>query len=317
MNKGQSVLFGIDDSDFARQALSEIGGLLKKNENLKITVFHGVAEPDFSAFLESIGEEPRALEKYRERWDLKARTVLEQAEEVLAESGFDPGKTSTVLDKKCGDPADAMLKAADNEGIETIAVSRWGKSTISRKLIGSVTYRLVQSADDLALWVIDPRICSNNVLIGLVGAPISQRVVDYTVRYFSHLKESKFTFFHVIPPIPPQYWSSEDIKDMEEDEKHEKIARWLKEYTDKVKATADDAKQKLVAAGVPERNVVFRFQPQQKGIARDILLELEQGNHGILVIGRRGYKDIREFGLGSKANKVLLSGRAFVICLVN
>ena len=104
---------------------------------------------------------------------------------------------------------------------------------------------------------------------------------------------------------------------MEEDEKHEKIARWLKEYTDKVKATADDAKQKLVAAGVPERNVVFRFQPQQKGIARDILLELEQGNHGILVIGRRGYKDIREFGLGSKANKVLLSGRAFVICLVN
>jgi len=317
MSKGNSVLFGIDDSDFARQALSEIGGLLKNNENIKITVFHGVAEPDFSAFLESIGEDPGALEKYRERWDLKARMVLEQAEESLAESGFDSKKTSTLLDQKCGDPTDAMLTTAGSEGIETIAVARWGKTTVSRKLIGSVTYRLVQSGEHLAVWVIDPRICSHNVLVGLVGAPVSQRVVDYTVRYFSHLKESKFTFFHVIPPIPPQYWGSEGIKEIEEDKKHEKIARWLKEYTDKVKEVADDAKRKLVEAGIPDENVVFKFEPQKKGIARDILMELEEGNHGILVIGRKGSKAIKEFGLGSKANKVLLSGRAFVICLVN
>ena len=63
--------------------------------------------------------------------------------------------------------------------------------------------------------------------------------------------------------------------------------------------------------------MVFKFEPQNKGIARDILVEMEKGNHGILVIGRRGYKDIKEFGIGSKANKLLISGRAFVICLVN
>ena len=317
MSREKSVLFGIGDSDFARQALLGIGGLLKDSKNLKMTVFHGAAEPDCSLFTESIGQDPDAIEKYRERWTLKGQKILEQARETLTESGFDPQETSTIFDKNCSDPADAMLKMAAHEGIETLAVARWGKTTVSRKVIGSVTYRLSQLANDQALWVIDPRICSHNVLVGLVGAPVSQRVVDYLVRYFSHLKESKFTFFHVIPPIPPQYWEFEGIKDLEGDKKQQKIVLWLKEYTDRVKSVAADAKKKLMEAGVPEKNVMFKFEPQKKGIARDILMEMEEGNHGILVIGRRGYKGIKEFGIGSKANKLLISGRAFVICLVN
>jgi len=317
MSKEKSVLVGIDDSDFARQALLGIGGLLKNSKNLKMTLFHCASEPDFSLFSESIGQDPDAVEKHRERWGLKAQKVLEQAREALAESGFDPNKTSTIFDKKCSDPSDAMLKTAGHEGIETLAVARWGKATVSRQVIGSVTYRLSQLADNLALWVIDPRICSHNVLVGLVGAPVSRRVVDHTVRYFSHLKESKFTFMHVAPPMPPQYWESEDITAIEGHEKQEKIVQWLKEYTDRVKEVADDAKIKLVEAGVPEQNVFFKLEPQKKGIARDILVELEEGNHGILVIGRKGYKDIKEFGLGSKANKLLVNGRAFIVCLVN
>ena len=211
MSKEKGVLFGIDDSDFAQQALLGTGGLLKNSKNLKITVFHGVTEPDFSSFTESSGQDLDMIEKYRERWTLKGQKVLKQAKESLTESGFDPDKTSTIFDKKCSDPSEAMLKMAAHEGIETLAVARWGKTTVSRQVIGSVTYRLSQLANDQALWIIDPRICSHNVLIGLVGAPVSQRVVDYSVRYFSHLKESKFTFIHVIPPIPPQYWEFEGI----------------------------------------------------------------------------------------------------------
>ena len=65
MSKEKSVLFGIGDSDFARQALLGIGGLLKDSKNLKMTVFHGDAEPDCSLFTESIGHDPDAIEKYR------------------------------------------------------------------------------------------------------------------------------------------------------------------------------------------------------------------------------------------------------------
>jgi hypothetical protein len=43
--------------------------------------------------------------------------------------------------------------------------------------------------------------------------------------------------------------------------------------------------------------VAFRVQTAKKGMAGDILSELEQGNYGILVIGRKGSKKISSLGL--------------------
>jgi nucleotide-binding universal stress UspA family protein len=316
MSKEKSILFGIDDSDFARQALTKAGGLLKNCNDLKMTLFHGASIPDFSIYPESIAQEPEAIEKQLDQWGIKSQRVLEKAAEALKASGFDPDNTASILDKKSIDPSGAMLKLAGQEGIETIAVARWGKSSISRQVMGSVTYRLSHLADDVALWVIDPRISSHNVLMGLVGAPVSRRVVDYMVRYFSHLKESKFTLMHVIPPIPPQYWEFGGITALDSHEQKEKLEQWTRAYTSNVQEIAYDAKNKLVQAGIPEQNVVFKFEPQKKGIARDILGELEKGDHGILVFGRKGYKAIKEFGLGSKAYKLLILSRAFIVCLV-
>jgi len=314
----KSVLFGIDDSDFARQALAKIGGLLRSSKDLKMTLFHGATDPNLPLLSKVLSLSAEATEKHQKLWSLEAQKVLERAKEALTESGFDPDMMSTIFEKKCTDPAGSMLKLAGSGGIETLAVARWGKTTVSRQVMGSVTYRLAQMADNLALWVIEPRICSYNVLVGLVGAPISRRVVDYAIRYFAHLRESRFTFFNAIPPVPPQCWDSAGIIDKEgRKEQSEKTAQWIKEYTDRVKEIANEAKERLIRAGVPEQNVVFKLQPQERGIARDILSELELGNHGILVIGRKGSSDIREFGLGSKANKLLHTARAFIVCLVN
>ena len=317
MRTKKGVLFGLDGSDFAKQALEAVAGLLKSSPDFHLTLFHGAAEPDFAMFSDLFEEDPDAMAKHRAKWQTNARQVLENAAASLTDSGFDPEALSTVFDGKCSDPTGAMLKQTRQEGRDTLAVARWGKATVSRQVIGSVTYRLSQLTDDLALWVIDPRICSHNVLITLVGAPVSRRVVDYAVRYFGHLKESTFTLMHVTPSIPPQYWESQDIAALDGLAKQEKMVQWLKAYTENVKAVAEDAREKLVAAGIPGHKVVFKLEPQKKGIARDICRELEEGDHGILVMGRRGYKDIKEFRLGSKAHKMLLNGRTFLTCLVD
>ncbi|HHP7234903.1 MAG TPA: universal stress protein [Desulfobacterales bacterium] len=317
MEKQNKILFGIDDSDFAMQALTEVARLLQHREDIQLTLFHGVPDPDIALLSKLFGPDADKIESHRALWVANARKSLARAAETLTRSGIDSDRLSTVFEESCNDPAGAILKLADAQGFDTIAVGRWGKTTVSRQIIGSVTYRLAHLAHNRALWVIDPRICSHDVLVGIVGAPISRRVLDYAVRHFAHLKESRFTFLHVISPVPPQLWESEGIPPKGGNELEPKIAAWLKEYTDKVKAIAGDAKEALVAAGVPEQNVTFKFQPLKTGIARDILLEMEEGNHGILVIGRKGYKDIREFGMGSKANKLLIAGRAFVICLVS
>ena len=317
MKMEQRILFGVDDSDFALQAVAAMGRLLKNSENQGITLVHGARDVDVSLLSKALHLTHQAIEKYRRLFLLEEQKVLDRAREVLVENGLGADKVQTVLEEKCNHVAESMLKLATSQGFTTLALARWGTHTVGRQVIGSVTYRLAQMAEDVATWVIDPRIPSHDVLLTMVGAPISHRVMDYAVRSFAHLRESQFTFFHVIPPLPPQYWDPGYGMDQEGfREQAERIDHLMWEYGERVKRVMEEGKERLTRAGVHEQNVVFKVQAQQRGIARDILAELEQGHYGILLIGRKGSKEISRFGLGSKANKLLHGAQALVIGLV-
>ena len=318
MNTEKRILFGVDDSEFALQAVTAVGGLLKDSKGYGITLFYGAPDPNLPFLSRALGlgsEEIRHLEKV---CSMEETNVLEKAKEALTGSGFDSERIEMICKAKCNDPAHHMLKMATKEGYETLALGLRGPAQVARKLMGSVAYKLMHLADDRTLWVVDPRISSRDVLVALVGAPISKRVVEHVVTYLSHLKNSRFTFFHVTPPLPPQYWDEARILDAKERrEREEQIDQWMKGYEDRVKAIAVEGKEKLINAGVPEEKVTFKVQPQDRGIARDILEELESNDYGILVIGRKGSKEIDQFGLGSKAHKMLHNGHALAICVVN
>lgn len=66
MSADQKLLFGVDDSDFSRQALAEVGNLQKNNANLRITIFHGAGDPDFSLMTRMLKLQPDELEKHRQ-----------------------------------------------------------------------------------------------------------------------------------------------------------------------------------------------------------------------------------------------------------
>mgnify|MGYP001818239286 CR=1 FL=1 len=317
MGVDKKLLFGVDDSDFSRQALAEAGDLQKNSPNLKITIFHGAGDSNFSFMTRMLKLSPDELEKYHQLWSLEEKSILKKAKEALTESGFDPKRVTTFFEQGCNDPSESMMKLAGSQGFETVAVARWGATTLSRQLMGSVTYRLANMADTPAVWIMDPRIRSHDVLVTLVGAQVSHRVMEYTLRYFAHLKESRFTFFHVIPAPPPQIWDYGCIRDKDSfEEQQKKIRRWLEEKTDKVTQIADEGRQRLIKAGIPEQNITLKLKPQEQGIARDILKELETGNYGIILIGRKGSKKIKEFQLGSKANNLLYSAHTLITCII-
>jgi nucleotide-binding universal stress UspA family protein len=319
MSTEQKVLFGVDKSQFARDAVAAAGGLLKNNENLKMTIFHGIPEPDLS-YLSKAPLSAEALEKHLQLWSKEEQKIIRRAKEAVIDAGFGPDRVDTFYEERCKDPVISMINLANKEGFETIALARWGARTLAQKIMGNVTYRLISMAYNLPVWMIDPRISSQDVLVTIVGADISHRVMEHTVKYFAHLKESRFTFFHVIPPIPPQlhtssYWDY--VRDLSEEERQEDMVRQRKDYSETAQSIAEEGKERLIDAGVPEQNIAVKFQAQKEGIARDILTELEEGNDGVFLLGRKGFKDISQFGLGSKANKLLHTAHALMTCLVN
>jgi hypothetical protein len=319
MTKEKKVLFGVDSSDFAREAVAAAANLFKENENFKMTIFHGIPEPDPSHIFEP-SLSPEEVERHLQLWSQERQKIIRLAKEAAIGAGFDPERVNTAYEEKCKDPVISMINLANKEDFAAIALARWGARTLAQKVMGHVTYKLINMAYHLPLWMIDPRIASQNVLVTVVGAGISRRVVDHTIRYFSHLKESKFTLFHVIPPVAPElhtssYWDI--IRDLSGEEQQESMAQRMEAYLEKAKSIAKEGKARLISAGIPEENVLVKFQRQQQGIARDILQELDEGHHGILLLGRKGVKDISQFGMGSKANKLLHYARVLMMCLVN
>ena len=318
MNTEKRILLGVDDSEFALQAVTAVGGLLADSKDYGITLFYGAPDSNLPFLSKVLGLGPEEVRHLERVCSLEETDVLEQAKKALTDSGFDSHRIEMICKAKCNDPAHQMLQLAAKEGYEALALGLRGLAQAARKLMGSVAYKLVHLADDQTLWIVDPRMSSRDVLVALVGAPISKRVVDHVFTYLSHLTKSRFTFFHVTPPLPPQYWDDARILDAKEHQEREKqIDQWMKGYAERVEAIAVEGKEKLIQAGVPEENVTVKIQPQDRGIARDILEELENNDYGILVIGRKGSKEIDQFGLGSKAHKLLHNSHALAICLVN
>jgi nucleotide-binding universal stress UspA family protein len=318
MDRAETILFGVDGSESARQAGATAGALLKYRKNTNITIFYGAPDPQLSSLAKVFRRSPKVVEEYRKVCSLQEHKILEEAHEALIDSGFNADKVTIRGEGKCHNPAETMLQLAAADASETIGLGKSSTGRLERMLMGSVSCRLVHCADEKTIWVIDSPIASHDVLVALGGGAISRRVMKHAVRYFAHLKESKFTFFHVAPPLPPHYWDNTRILSKQERKRRqEEIACWMREYANRVREIVDEGKENLLKAGIREENVTFKVQTVESGTTRDILAELAEGNYGILVMGRRDSRKKGTFRLSSKANKLLHTVHDAMLCLVN
>jgi hypothetical protein len=90
--------------------------------------------------------------------------------------------------------------------------------------------------------------------------------MEYTLRYFSHLRDSRFTFFHVIPPAPRVDWGDPlAVGRLGEGEGEAAKAQWMKEYGARVAEIAAEGKAGLLDAGVPEGKGTWPSKSSPRG----------------------------------------------------
>jgi nucleotide-binding universal stress UspA family protein len=107
------------------------------------------------------------------------------------------------------------------------------------------------------------------------------------------------------PELTPYFTSQQSAFCLLEDKKKELVGQALKK-----------ARTKLIDAGFEEDHIITKAEIKNKGIARDIIKEAQDG-YDVLVMGKRGVSGIKDFLLGSISQKVFNLAKDVSVLFVN
>ena len=80
--------------------------------------------------------------------------VMKKAKRMLIEAGIDEARISIRIADGSHSAAADILKAADRYDCGTIVMGRLGVSGVKDYTMGSVTRKVLQDLDDMALWLV-------------------------------------------------------------------------------------------------------------------------------------------------------------------
>jgi len=151
------ILIAMDGSEGARRAVEFVGKIFDRShpDILLLHVTRGI-EP-----LRPCGEEfsPEAdwLEKARqelERAERAMATVFEDCIQHLEQQGADAGRIKTKIVQGVYSRAAAIFGEAREEGCGTIVLGRRGISRVEEFFMGRVSSKVLQLAQEMAVWII-------------------------------------------------------------------------------------------------------------------------------------------------------------------
>ena len=149
--------FGIDDEIkfWVKRAIDLKDGSQKIiklvfYEKFKVTVLHVIPDPE-EDFFPNEEEKEKWLQKHAEKID----RILKEHRETLIRGGFKAEFVSTRSELRyCPSMAECILAERDKTQYDTIVVGRQGLSRKEQFLFGSISSKIVNHANNCAVWVI-------------------------------------------------------------------------------------------------------------------------------------------------------------------
>lgn len=146
----KNILIAVDESENARRAVSYVAQLLGGTDGFNVTVLHIIPSPE-EDFFPNEQEREQWLKNYRNKID----KTLKEHRDILIKGGFKADSVSTRSELKyCPSMAECILAERDKTQYDTIVVGRQGLSRKEQFLFGSVSSKIVNHANNCAVWVV-------------------------------------------------------------------------------------------------------------------------------------------------------------------
>ena len=153
------------------------------------------------------------------------------------------------------------------------------------------------------------------ILIAMDGSTNAMKAVAFVAKMFSY--DCIITLFSVMRPVDllcemdfpalKGYLSSHYPNYCREVDEHKEAS---------LKSALNDARQRLIAAGFSENNVLLISKTMKTDVALEIIEE-SSNDYDVIVLGRRGLSPVKGFFLGSVSQRVLSSAKEVSVLIVN
>ncbi len=139
------------------------------------------------------------------------------------------------------------------------------------------------------------------ILLVVDGSEHSLNAVRYTAKTIP-AEGAEIVLFHIMTKIPESFWDVQ--KEPAYHYRFVDIREWEMQQEEMIKQFMSQAGEILYAANIPPERVRVTIQNRKQGIAQDIIAESQQ-DYDTVVVGRRGLSELKDFMLGSIANKLV------------
>lgn len=157
---------------------------------------------------------------------------------------------------------------------------------------------------------------SQKILIAMDESENSMKAVRYVADTVNP-KAVEVTLFSVLPEAPGTGLEKEPSLHPVFASKMLELKGLTEEKRKMMESVTALARKVLEEAGIPDNKVIVKIQVKKVGIARDIMLEAQEGKYNAIVVGRRGVSAIKEFMFGSISNKVVSFARNCTVWVVD
>ena len=305
------IVVPIDGSDNSLRSLDYTNLMFGPKHNLKVTVFHVL--PGLPTVLIEEGRTDARIREQLQNLKKKnigsAERLLTDAKSKLVNMGFTKEAVETVYqERRVGIARDICNWAQDNRA-DALIISSRGRTRIEAFFTGEIANKVLEYTKTCPIWMVKGSVKNRDVFLAVDHSENALRAADHCGFMLSGTA-ANVTVFH----------AKRDLRRLIPKEVVEEFPEFQKFYQRKagevVAPYLKKSKEMLLKAGLAERRAAIRVIDGSRNNARDILDEARSNAIGTIVLGKRGYSNLKDFSMGSIARKVLNEASDMAVCMV-
>jgi nucleotide-binding universal stress UspA family protein len=298
------ILLATDGSEHALGASKYLVDLYKGASDVEVTVLH--ISPPVPPIYREEGHDPQIRKVYaawKRKKEQEARRYIEEATKTLLKGRIKRNQLQARHAHQIVGVARDILREADACHCDACVIGKKGMGWFDDMFLGSITSKLLEISENHPVWLVSGKKWnSRKVLVAMDDTAQIVQLAKYVGQMFQGLEGVKIRFYHYFAPFIEKL-TTEERKKMKEFEK-----RVAERERDRMFNFFAEAQRALEDLGFSKKGMEYEIfkgeSASPKKVSQRILKEVQDGNHGTLVIGRKGATGAREFRLGSVAWRI-------------